>query len=208
VWDFDPDRPGEIKVATTSYLGVPLVFSVLVGEICYNLRAAMDYLVYELAILDSGSIVDGTQFPIEGKKKGFAFRQNGGWLNGLNSPHVAAIEALQPYRGCDWTKILRDLSNPDKHRRLHYNQGDFMLEVYPAADRLRFLNLPGTVSSARDPVTGKEVHVQINLTLDIQFSDGTPVIQTLQKIQAGVADTLEAFKPEFERSGAAHSAPP
>jgi hypothetical protein len=83
-----------------------------------------------------------------------------------------------------------------------------MLEVYPAADRLRFLNLPGTVSSARDPVTGKEVHVQINLTLDIQFSDGTPVIQTLQKIQAGVADTLEAFKPEFERSGAAHSAPP
>src|SRR5215831_11863276 len=41
------------------------IISVLIGEAVYNLRAALDYLVYELAFLDTGSIKDGTQFPID-----------------------------------------------------------------------------------------------------------------------------------------------
>jgi hypothetical protein len=38
-------------------------------------------------------------------------------LKGINPLHMAAIERLQPYKGCGWTKMLRDLSNPDKHRQ-------------------------------------------------------------------------------------------
>jgi hypothetical protein len=197
-WDFDPERMGEIKVNRTRMVLIPLQLSILVGEVCYNLRAALDYLVYELAILDSGSAVDGTQFPIEDKPKGFAWRQKGSWLNGINPAHVAAIEALQPYRGCDWTRKLRELSNPDKHRRLHLNQGGFELSVYPHADRLRFLGLPGSITSAIDPITGKEVYVQVDLTLEIQFSDGTPVVETLKEIQTQVAIAVDAFQPDFQ----------
>jgi hypothetical protein len=36
----------------------------LVGEICYNLRSALDYLVFELAKHDSGTRQENTQFPI------------------------------------------------------------------------------------------------------------------------------------------------
>src|SRR5207248_7031111 len=94
-----------------------LRIAILVGEICYNLRAALDYLVYEFALLDSGKVQEGTQFPIEYRPKDFK-----GWakvrLRGLNARHNACIKALQPYSGCDWTGTLKEISNPDKHRTL------------------------------------------------------------------------------------------
>lgn len=196
-WELDLERPGEVRVSRTKYVLVPLLFSILVGEICYNLRAALDYLIFELARLDFGQVQNGTQFPIEDRPKNFAGNGHRR-LVGLNARHIAAMELLQPYNGCNWTRLLRDISNPDKHRSLSFARGGFELEAYPAADRLRFLNLPGKVSSARHPVTGVEMHVQTNLTLEIQFSDGTPVVPTLEKIKTQVAATLEAFKTDFK----------
>src|ERR1700680_4335876 len=87
----------------------PLI-SILIGEICYNLRSALDYLVYELAILDSGTIQDGTQFPIDNTPQKFSGHKRS-MLKGLSLKHIAAIEGLQPYSGIAWTKILRDISN-------------------------------------------------------------------------------------------------
>ena len=176
---------------------VPLLFSILVGEICYNIRAALDYLIFELARLDSGKIQEGTQFPIDDQNKNFAGNGHRR-LIGLDARHIALIEALQPYNGCNWTRLLRDISNPDKHRNLSFAQGDFELQVFPATDRLHFLDLPGKISSARHPITGAEVHVQTNLTLEVQFSDGTPVVQSLEEIKTQVAATLEAFKADFK----------
>ena len=49
----------------------PPMFGVRIGEIVHNLRAALDYLVFQLAILDSGSEQQGTQFPIESTADGF-----------------------------------------------------------------------------------------------------------------------------------------
>ena len=41
--------------------------SVLIGDALFNLRAALDYLVYVLAVVNNnGRHVSGTQFPIEG----------------------------------------------------------------------------------------------------------------------------------------------
>jgi hypothetical protein len=41
-------------------------------EIVYNLRSALDYCVYLLAIIGSGKVLPGTQFPIEDEASGFA----------------------------------------------------------------------------------------------------------------------------------------
>jgi hypothetical protein len=206
----DPQTTSEPFLIQTRETTIPLEWSILTGEICYNLRSALDYLIYELAILDSGKISRRTQFPIEDKRKGFAHRQKIGWLDGLNATHIAAIEILQPYSGCRWTKLLRDLSNVDKHVRLVLKQGSFALDIFPNAERLRFLDIQGTEKRARDPVSGKEMNVKLNLTVEIQFSDGPPVIETLKEIQSQVADTIEAFQPEFECPGAgrAHDSPP
>ena len=197
-WEFDPQLPDEFRPVVRQYLPVPVLFSILISEICFNLRSALNYLVYEMAILNSGQIVEGTQFPIEDKPKGFRWREKRGWLAGLNAAHIAAIEVLQPYRGCNWTRALRDISNPDKHIRLVSNEGWFELQVFPAADRLKFLNIPGVESSALHPVTGRKVYMKINLVLRVQFTDGTPVVETLQEIKSQVTRMLEVFQPEFQ----------
>ena len=102
--------------------------SIVVGETIYNLRAALDYLVYELARRDSRSEQNGTQFPIESTPEGFErrcdeTRDRGVFLRGLLPEHKAAIKILQPCCGCNWTKLLADLSNPDKHRKLTDSPG-------------------------------------------------------------------------------------
>jgi len=95
---------------------IPPIFGVLVGETIYNLRSALDYIIYELAILDSQSIQEGTQFPIEDSPDGWKRHRN--YLKGLSITHKTSINHLQPYRGCKWTGLLRNLSNPDKHKTL------------------------------------------------------------------------------------------
>lgn len=98
-----------------------------ISDAVHNLRAALDYLVYELAFKDSGSAQHGTQFPIEECKIGIAPTSNNKigfdivaprYLRGLSPKHVAAIEAMQPYNGQGWAQDLKDISNPDKHRKL------------------------------------------------------------------------------------------
>jgi hypothetical protein len=112
---FDPDPPHKLIVSQFIKTFVGMSVGIRIGEICYNLRTTLDYLIFELAKLDSGVPQEGTQFPIIDMKRDFDSRK-GRWLKGLNDAHVAAIERLQPYAGCRWTKAFRDLSNRDKHR--------------------------------------------------------------------------------------------
>ncbi|MDQ6867933.1 MAG: hypothetical protein M3178_05865 [Pseudomonadota bacterium] len=204
----DPNNPQQF-IINQVHLPMDFSFSILIGEIVYNIRSALDYLVFELAGLDSGYLIEGTQFPIEDKKKGFKRRIQGGWLDGLNSAHIAAIEALQPYRGCDWTAVLKNLSNPDKHVHLVPSRADheFTFHGADANHVIDFRDMPGAVHSTVMS-DGTEVYVKAMLTTSIQFPDGTPVIETLEILKSEVARVLEAFKPDFERAqGGLHNTP-
>jgi len=73
------------------------MLGILVGEVIYNLRAALDYLIYELAFLDSFKIQEGTQFPIEDTKRrwqvaAFGTKKRPARLVGISGRHKAAIE--------------------------------------------------------------------------------------------------------------------
>ena len=94
---------------------IPTIIPILVGEVAYHLRGALDFLVYELAVIDSGAPCKGSQFPIEGTPEGFRGRRKS-FLNGISDAHVAAIEKLQPCAGTKWTAFLRNVSNPEKLR--------------------------------------------------------------------------------------------
>src|SRR5580704_81891 len=61
--EFNPEKPHNL-MANTRIAYVDSLFGILLGEIVYNLRAALDYLVFELARHDSGAVQAGTQFPI------------------------------------------------------------------------------------------------------------------------------------------------
>ena len=59
-WNTDDNHIGEPKLVVSGSPDIPPVVGVVIGKTIYNLRSALDYLVYELAILDSGRVVNGT----------------------------------------------------------------------------------------------------------------------------------------------------
>jgi hypothetical protein len=116
-------------------------------------------------------------------------------------PHIASIEELQPYRGCEWTAVLKNLSNPDKHRGLLSRQFDNELTMHIVdKDHIAdFSDMPGAIRTA---VTsdGTEVYVKAVLAITLQFDDGAPVIETLETIKVEVARVLQTFQADFERA--------
>jgi len=103
---FNPVSPHQFEFFVPVSAPVSTRIPILTGEICYNLRGALDYLVYELARFDASVLQNGTQFPICDRKKDFD-KTIKTKLKGLNSRHILSIEALQPFEGCGWTKTLR-----------------------------------------------------------------------------------------------------
>jgi len=176
-----PFPPNKWAYANVVYAGgadfPPPIISILVGEIIYNLRAALDYLVYELACFDAKHIVEDTQFLIEDFEKDFLSHSKRR-LKGINSSHIAAIRRLQPFDRCDWTKRLRDISNPDKHMQL---------------------TIVDAPISFGPPIGGSEAVVDVNQVASVQviFDDGMPVVETLEQLISQVAKTLRDFDSEF-----------
>jgi hypothetical protein len=167
----------------------PATLGVIVGEVLYNLRAALDYLVYALAWLDSEAHQAHTQFLIEDSPEVFDSKRS--WrLKGLSDEHAAAIKRLQPFDGPNWLRVLRETSNRDKHWALHFvtAQGSGHFEFDPP------------ISSANlDALRAGEVDVKHTGSVEITFDDGTPILEALQQLHSEVRALVEAFKPEFER---------
>lgn len=192
-----------VRIRSDAITGqVPLPAAVVVGEVIYNLRAALDYLIFELAWKDSGVEQKGTQFPIQPKRcakppdarYGFS-EKSMERLTGLSDSHIAAVEKLQPYAGCAWTKTLSDISNPDKHRRLTAVSGG----------EQGFALVRKGVRGTFDGYSGKtirfgksEINVHHQHAILVTLPDGmTPIIETLENLHREVAATIDAFKPEF-----------
>jgi hypothetical protein len=171
---------------------------ILVGEICYNLRSALDYLIFELAKLDSGAEQRGTQFPVVDTKNDFEGRRTTAFLKGVNASHIAAVEALQPYMGCNWTARLRDFSNADKHRHFVVTGGETRITVHSSLDT-DLSKIQGVTfqRSAPHPLTGDEVQMKVHIAGTVTFDDGSPILETLQELKNNVARTLGDFKPDF-----------
>jgi hypothetical protein len=129
--EFDPDTM-ELVVSALVREPCPLEWGVLVGEILHNLRSALDHLVWELVILETGEAPKPRK-PGSTTKTGFPiFETPGGYdgdrgerlmLHGVGAPARALIRSEQPFHtGEDVASPLwhlHVLSNFDKHRTLH-----------------------------------------------------------------------------------------
>ncbi|MFC1934363.1 hypothetical protein ACFLXX_04400 [Chloroflexota bacterium] len=167
------------------------IISILVGEVIYNMRAALDYLVYELACFDSKQLVDGTQFPIEDCVKNFDKRigslddrRKGVFLRGISDKHVKAIKHLQPCDGCLWIKVLREISNPDKHRKL---------TIINSPVSFRW-----SAHIAELPSIQQSMHMYNGMSVQVVFDNSLPVIETLEQLHSEITNVLDLFKPEFK----------
>lgn len=166
-----------------------------ISDCIHNLRSALDYIVFELAIKDSGTVQEGTQFPLDtespkttpdGHKLGWDVRVKSS-IQHLSQPHRDIIEKMQPYNGVKWTKALKDISNPDKHRKL---------TAVKNTDELHGWSRPE--GKGKRLPTGEHIQVDPTHTVRIELPDrNLPILPTLYSIQASVADTINLFKPEF-----------
>lgn len=98
------------------------------GEFLYQLRAALDSLVYELAIIDSGQDpppdAEKLEFPIRRSKASF---DDAAWkIRPLSDLHREMIESIQPHnledlapgmrKTAETLAVVNDLARKDRHR--------------------------------------------------------------------------------------------
>lgn len=92
--------------------------NVLVAQIVENLRTALDYLVFQLSVLNNPELNKRTpQFVIADCRSGFE-QQAKARLRYLSDEQKILIEKLQPYNGNELLAVLGEMAGQGKHRYL------------------------------------------------------------------------------------------
>ncbi|HLJ14758.1 MAG TPA: hypothetical protein VKV15_09700 [Bryobacteraceae bacterium] len=115
------DSEGHLRYRVRYDNPIPPSIPLMIGDCVQNLRAALDYLVWELVLVNRARPSSKNQFPICDDKKGFAKQKPRGRLNGVSEGVAEEIEKLQPYNDGAQTNPLRRidyLSVCNRHRRL------------------------------------------------------------------------------------------
>ena len=110
----------------------------LVVDIVEDLRAALDYMVFELSALNTPDLNKrAPQFVIADTKKEFD-RQSKTRLRYLTDDQKSEfIERLQPFRGNFMLQVLRDITGQSKHRRLLSVRDHSGWDIYMAEEKKR-----------------------------------------------------------------------
>jgi hypothetical protein len=149
-----------------------LHWAVVVGDAVHNFRSTLDHLVFQLVLMDGGAPTELTQFPIALGKGDFK-RQAARRMRGVTAQHHDAVREFQPYRSEDPNfhplALLKDLSNIDKHRVVHFVQ-----VAVPPPD----------LAVRPDPY--------------VAIGNGAPLLPILEMIRDCVSEVLDAFEPIFK----------
>ena len=103
---------------------------VLVAQIVENLRTALDYMIFQLSILNEPHLNERLpQFVIAETKPDFQ-RHAKTRLRYLNDEQKSFVEQIQPYRGNKMLTLLGKMTNAGKHRRLLSIQERTGFDIY------------------------------------------------------------------------------
>jgi hypothetical protein len=146
------DDQGHFTLSVYQAAPIPPLIAIRLGEWLYNLRTALDYCVYDVAVCDTGQNPppdDGKLlFPIQGSAA--AFREKAYQIKPLSKQHRGWIETVQPYQGGDPERTalfwLNELARIDRHRALHVVGGYIAASTptieAPAATTVLFEEVP------------------------------------------------------------------
>jgi hypothetical protein len=155
----------------------------LVSEYALHARAALDYIVYDLALHNKRSEQEGTQFPICECKKNFPKRPDGtgiGPLKHLTPEQIALIERFQPYNGFPLLHVLHGLSNRDKHR--HF--------AHIAATSI---TLPVLTPDANSVPSNAKMNVKFYRSFEITLEGRSDAAKTLRQLHTHLTAILNEF---------------
>jgi hypothetical protein len=194
----------------------PLHCGLIIGDIVTNIRAALDYIVWELSVRffvppfnDRDRQI--VSFPIYENpgERGYTDRMNGLAKRGVPAGVRAEIDAVQPHKGgYGPLGLLNHLVNTDKHRvpllaaswipcwAYNFdNSGNILPPTDPDP------GLYAALQAARLPTDPVAMRVYPNLTVYVSLEDATmprePVDRTLENIIKTVADVIPRFEQFF-----------
>ena len=159
---------------TWTYRGnpqIPIEFSVRVGEIVYNLRSALDHLVWQLVLLNEAEPGGHNEFPIFCNKAKYAQaikRDLKGVSPGAQS-HIKAYQPFQMHGGIGsqlW--MLYNISTIDKHRHLN------MTALYTSGARMAFME--ELVSDSKAPVRGQSITGKLEANKELSVINDPSVL--------------------------------
>jgi hypothetical protein len=158
---------------------------VVIDDIAHNFRAALNYLVVALARINTlkQAVPKSLQFPIDDEPDVF-LKHRPRYLDGVSAEHVAMIERVQPYNRCDWTRLLRDLSNKGKHVELVRATYEGRSFGPSSEDEAELLNSDSS-----------EMDVQVDVSVEIALANWGPLMDTLEELETQTSDFVEQFEP-------------
>ena len=132
VYEVDRDAGEQKWIFRGATPEVPIEWSIRVGEVLYNLRSALDHLVWQLVLANGEEPTRNNQFPILNEVDEWMNRTENK-LNGVSEKHRQMIRFLQPFNpflelpvngeirpyNAQVLRTLHDLCNIDKHRHLN-----------------------------------------------------------------------------------------
>jgi hypothetical protein len=97
----------------------------MLGDFLHNLRASLDYLIWQLVIANHKIAPAKQQFPIGEDEPWFDSKVDS-WLAGVHKGAIGIIRGLQPFDPSFEREpklhplwLLNELENSDKHRLVH-----------------------------------------------------------------------------------------
>jgi hypothetical protein len=198
----------------------PLRLSTIIGDCVTNARAALDYIVWELAqrhFKPPFNVTDRNDrrivaFPIYPSASDAGLKDR---LNRLTDRQIPAgaikeIEATQPYNaGYESLGWLHELVNRDKHRMPLLTVGQFDEMTVTFATPAIFVDLtkePSTLTIPRDAATQNppmqsNVQMKGEVAIYVTWQDvlvpRVAIERTLEQIIERVANTIPRFDPFF-----------
>ncbi len=99
---------------------IPKRINIIIGDVVYNFRSALDHLAWQLVIANGETPTNRTMFPIYwGDRSADYENAKESRLKGISEAAMAIIDRLQPCKGGhSYLGTLDSLSNIDKHRHL------------------------------------------------------------------------------------------
>jgi hypothetical protein len=184
--------------------------SAILGDALNNLRSALDYVIWQLALAPSKK----NQFPICDTPKLFKAKRER-YLATVPEQHWAKIESYQPYhgQGREALAVLAKLNDADKHRLLlpgaitpSPRKGKFTISgvdsiTVSGRDWVPFEDGAELYRLRIEPHAGSNVNVKAEVPHTIVFADpesGVGVsIADLRKLLISVSNIVESFVPDF-----------
>ena len=181
--EFDSDRGQNIFRVTEEPKAIPPDCGVIVGDMVYNFRSALDILANRLVEANGGKATRTTAFPIFQSPDGWR-RRSGNKVAGMYAAHVALIRSEQPcfakntHRG-QFLWYLEDICNSDKHRNVTLvaaaSIGGGIDPPFPVGhDEVFFYNGPVEKDTIICRVPGPDTDVNLGYFPDVAFGSRGP----------------------------------